>query len=190
MYPIFCEFGFPLILQSDNGGEFANGLLTALLDYVNANHRFTTPYNPRANGGVERYVGISTTLVGKLLEGAINLWDLKLPTAQLTINSRLTGHHNSSSFSLMLGRPAPSFRLLDADLLPASTASCPDLLSSEALPDTSEWREVLDQLESLVYPSIRELRDMTNLQRQKRFNKNNKNSSPLRWVLLSWPKIL
>ena len=74
----------------------------------------------------------------------------------------------------MLDRPAPSFRLLDADLLPASTASCPNLPSSEALPDTSEWREVLDQLGSLVYPSIRELRDMTNLQRQKRFNKNNK----------------
>ena len=121
LYPIFCEFGFPLILQSDNCGEFANGLLTALLDYVNANHRFTTPYNPRANGGVERYVGISTTLVGKLLEGALNLLDLKLATAQLAINSRVTGRHNSSFFTLMLARPAPSFRRLDADLLRAST---------------------------------------------------------------------
>ena len=56
LYQIFCEVGFPAILQSDNGGENVNEVIYALLSLINARHNCSTPYNPRGNGVAECWV--------------------------------------------------------------------------------------------------------------------------------------
>jgi hypothetical protein len=54
-YMIFCAFGPPKIMQSDNGTEFVNQLVEALLKAANVD-RLVAPWNPRANGLAERTV--------------------------------------------------------------------------------------------------------------------------------------
>ena len=50
LFYIFCEVEFPMIIQSDNGSEFVNSILSALCSLINVAHRLVTLYNPRANG--------------------------------------------------------------------------------------------------------------------------------------------
>lgn len=59
LYKLFCDIGFPNILQSDNGREFRNEMLKKLTTQAGVDHRFVTPYHPRANGVAERYVALT-----------------------------------------------------------------------------------------------------------------------------------
>ena len=53
---VFSDFGYPRILQSDNGSEFKNVTVKLLTESTGIDHRLTTPYHPRANGSAERWV--------------------------------------------------------------------------------------------------------------------------------------
>ena len=89
LFTIFCEIGFPTILQSDNGTEYVNDILKALFGLINAAHRLITPYNPRANGVAERWVQLAVRAIRKCLEGAETDWDLFTPGTQLALNTRV-----------------------------------------------------------------------------------------------------
>ena len=56
LYQIFCEVGFPAILQSDNGGENVNEVIDALVSLINARHNCSSLYNPRGNGVAECWI--------------------------------------------------------------------------------------------------------------------------------------
>lgn len=66
---IFIDFGFPKILQSDNGAESVNTVIAALTSEFAIDHRLVTPYHPRANGLAERFVQTACRSIKKLLEG-------------------------------------------------------------------------------------------------------------------------
>lgn len=51
---IFLRHGLPRVIQSDNGTQYVNELIQNLLRCVRVAHRRILPYNPRANGVVER----------------------------------------------------------------------------------------------------------------------------------------
>lgn len=53
LFHIFCEFGHPKIVQSDNGGEFVDELLEHLALLYSFTHRKTTTYHPQSNGVAE-----------------------------------------------------------------------------------------------------------------------------------------
>ena len=59
----FSFWGVPKVIVSDNGGEFNGKLLKFLLTTTGVDHRTTAPYNPRANGKVER---VQQTLIESL----------------------------------------------------------------------------------------------------------------------------
>ena len=73
LWKIFSIVGFPKILQSDNGSEFINDVLKALTKLIGIEHRFISPYNPRADGKVERSIGTVMMIIKKLLHGTNNL---------------------------------------------------------------------------------------------------------------------
>lgn len=56
LFDVFCDIGFPRVLQSDNGLEFANHVLKELITAMVVDHRLITPCHPRANGVAERNV--------------------------------------------------------------------------------------------------------------------------------------
>jgi hypothetical protein len=56
LHGIISTFGIPRILKSDNGPTFTSHELERFCKYFGIDHRFTTPYWPRANGEVERFM--------------------------------------------------------------------------------------------------------------------------------------
>lgn len=52
--PIFVEWGYPTILQSDNGTEFKNQLMSKFLETKNIEPRYSSPRHPQTNGAVEK----------------------------------------------------------------------------------------------------------------------------------------
>ena len=168
---IFCEVGFPFILQSDNGTEFANAILEALLTLVRAAHHFSTPYNPRANGLAERWVQASLFGIRKILDGAETDWDLVSPGVQFGLNTKVISIHESAPFSLFFARSFPSFR---ATALPSTSDDAmiaPALSYDESI---EKWLEVVSQMESVVFPAIRERRDASNARMVSRFEASNR----------------
>jgi hypothetical protein len=43
---VFFDFGFPCILQSDNGTEFVNRIIQKIMKSAHIDHRLITPYHP------------------------------------------------------------------------------------------------------------------------------------------------
>ena len=175
LYTLFCIAGFPRIIQSDNGLEFVNAVITALLKRINVDHRLSTPYHPRGNGATERAVGMVIKSIRKSLEGATVLWDLAIHAVQLALNTRVTDHHASAAFSLFFARGFPSFStasLPEVSLEAGNTAvTLPTAPSSAAL---DSWQQTINDMEAIVFPAIRELRDQVNSKRASRFNKENR----------------
>eukprot|EP01135_Chromosphaera_perkinsii_P000501 Nk52_evm1s100 gene=Nk52_evmTU1s100 len=101
---LFCTMGFPKILQSDNGKEFSNATLNELLSILRADHRFIAPYNPAANGIVERSVALMKQSLLKDLRGQTAFWDRSLPTTQLALNTRVLRDSPFTPFSLFFTR--------------------------------------------------------------------------------------
>jgi hypothetical protein len=110
LFRIFCDFGFPRILQSDNGREFVNGILHALSKHAGIDHRLITAYHPRANGLAEVSVRTSKHVLQRSFLGQHRQWDLHLPAAQLSINLKVRAFHRSQPFSLMFGHRFNGFR--------------------------------------------------------------------------------
>ncbi|SAM00567.1 hypothetical protein [Absidia glauca] len=108
--PVFCDFGIPTILQSDNGKEFANKVMARFKTKAGFDHRLITPYYPQGNGSAERTVGTSMRLIKKLVEGVTDSWDLFVPSAQLAINAKVSKRLNATPFSVMFGRRINDFK--------------------------------------------------------------------------------
>lgn len=106
---VFQDFGFPRILQSDNGPEFRNEVMDSLRSLMSASHRFTTPYNPRANGISEAAVKKLKSVVRKLTLGALPTWARYLRAAQYMTNLKVASVHHSTPFSLFFARRQNDF---------------------------------------------------------------------------------
>jgi transposase InsO family protein len=94
----FCDFGFPRIIQSDNGPEFVNQLVELMTKNVGIDHRLTTAYHPRANGMAERTVQTACRAIRKLLDNEDRQWDHFVPAVQLFKNSKIAAFHGGSFF--------------------------------------------------------------------------------------------
>ena len=141
LWKIFCLIGWPRILQSDNGPEFVNEILRALIKLTGIDHRLISPYNPRADGKVERVIGSTMMIIKKLLHGAKQNWSIYVPFAQVTFNDKVASLTGSSPFSLMFGR---SLNQLTDYTKMEEPISIP----------LSDWEEHQNKILSVIYPAI------------------------------------
>ena len=51
---VFLQYGYPTVLQSDQGGEWLNAVLRQLTKLLSIEHIVTTSYRPHLNGSTER----------------------------------------------------------------------------------------------------------------------------------------
>ena len=142
LWNLFCLFGIPKILQSDNGSEFVNDILRALVKITGIDHRLISPYNPRADGKVERAIGTVMSTIKKMLYGSLKHWPLFVPFAQLTFNQKISSLTNSTPFSLMFGRQFNEFRNYSGVHESISTM------------EIDEWKKHQEKILSVIYPSI------------------------------------
>lgn len=127
LWSLFCTFGLPKIMQSDNGSEFVNEIVRALVKLTGIDHRFISPYSPRADGKVERAIGTVMSVIKKELHGRSVDWPLFVPFAQLAFNHKVTTLTGSSPFVLMFGRALNELK--DYTDIPAGSEPTPISLS-------------------------------------------------------------
>ena len=101
---VILRFGAPLELVSDRGLHFLNDTIVALTQHYNIQHRKTTPYNPKANGAVERTNGTVVRVLGKVISVHQRDWDEKLPAVIHAYNTTHKETTGRSPFYLVYGR--------------------------------------------------------------------------------------
>ena len=101
---IFGDYGFPQIIQSDNGTEFRNQVMGHISKNLGIDRRYSTPYNPMGNGIAEANVKIALNTLRKMIKSDGRDWNLYLPIVQLCINRFIKSKTLSSPFSLMYAR--------------------------------------------------------------------------------------
>jgi len=104
LYRIFTTIGFPRVLQSDNGTEFVNEIVTVMTKTMGVQHRLVTPYHPRGNGVAENHVKTACNMIRKEVHDHKETWARHVPMVQLAMNTRVVALHNSSPFSLFFAR--------------------------------------------------------------------------------------
>jgi hypothetical protein len=140
----YCTiFGFPRILQSDNGTEFVNELMKLLKETAGFDHRLITPYHAAANGTAERWVQNALNVIRKMIDGARHDWDLYVPSTQYALNVKIAARHGSTPFSLMFNRSPNGFN---------------DFTGSLGLHpfDGEAYAARIEQFANIVFPAINE----------------------------------
>jgi hypothetical protein len=74
---VFCTFGFPRVMISDNGPEFANEIWTGVLTILGIKYSFASPYHPESNPTERRNRDIKY-YIKKYLDKNHKNWDLRL----------------------------------------------------------------------------------------------------------------
>ena len=147
LHDIFLLFGTPHVLQSDNGREFVNDVLTEYLKIAGTDKRTVAAWNPAANGLAESGVKIVKTTLRKMVAGSFGRWPSALRGAVFDVNARQSGAHKSVPFSLFFGRA----------LNPRIPKGFGDALDKVVLPDAHVVNSIADRkqlLEEVVRPVI------------------------------------
>ena len=110
LWMIFCEYGTPKIMQSDNGLEFVNRVMKAMTVIHGIDHRLITAYHPSANGQVERRNKEVSKALKKFTEGTYAAWQQWLPLVQISLNEAISERTGSAAFALMYNRRFNEFR--------------------------------------------------------------------------------
>ena len=165
LFKLFCDIGFPKIIQSDRGSEFVNELMTKMVMECGIDHRLITAYHPQGNGITERYVGIVSEMIYKQLKGKADLWEKFIPSTQMWVNTRQSKSTKSTPYSLMFARSAtPFLNYVDAE---------------NKLLDGAEVQRRLEFLTHLVYPTIADSSKTTKNLEGEKINQNVKKSGKL-----------
>ena len=149
---IIRDFGIPKIIQSDNGTEFANEVMTEMCSLLKIDKRFSAPYHPACNGAVERLNQTVVSILRKMMFGETRRWALFLPIVQLAHNNKVSARNGCTPFSLMFTRKMNMF-------MDHSNVELTDVESSELV---KRYNQAVD----VIYPAVEE--------RTKSYNSNMK----------------
>ena len=101
---LFCVFGCPSLIISDQGREFVNEMSALLFTKTNTQHRVTSAYHPQTNGLTERFnQTLSNCLVSKINESQTD-WDEKLDAILFSYRVSKQASTKYSPYFLMFGR--------------------------------------------------------------------------------------
>lgn len=100
----FCHHGFPGVINSDNGSEFLNSVLTKLKENFKIETHLSLPYTPQSNGTAEIGVKIFKTKLLTLLDGNLDHWNRIIPWVQAITNFSPATRSNIEPSFLHFGR--------------------------------------------------------------------------------------
>ena len=101
------DFGTPLVLISDRGGEFTSVQFQQLCQRYNISVGFTTPYHPRGNSITERVHGTMKTVLGLMCKGSPYQWPKYLGETQKVLNTAVHTTLGEQPHFVFFSRRAP-----------------------------------------------------------------------------------
>ena len=100
---VFCVFGTPAVIVSDNGPAFRSELAAKASSFYGYRHIHTLPYNPQANGTAESAVKRIKMLLEKQTKDYAD-WHRLLPLAQHMLNTTVHTAFGMSPYEALFGR--------------------------------------------------------------------------------------
>ncbi len=104
-----CTYGPPKILLSDQGRQFVNETITALVKKFCIKHKITSAYHPETNGAVEIMNKVVVNCLRKLIEENPNDWPTLIPFVVLAYNNKINNITKFSPFVVVFGKPLNGF---------------------------------------------------------------------------------
>ena len=123
---IWCRFGCPIELISDQGSHFLNSVVRELTLHYAVVHKKSTPYYPQANGLAESTNKTLQNILRKIVNENRTDWDTKLHSALWAYRTSYKTSIQSTPFRLAFGLEAvmpvefqvPSLRIQIRERLP------------------------------------------------------------------------
>ena len=101
---LYMIYGIPEYINSDQGNEFTNDVLSRLNQRLDVGHRITTPYYPQANGLAERYNQTLKTALKAYCDEKPGTWDWYIGGVTFAYNTSLNAVTGFSPYYLIFGR--------------------------------------------------------------------------------------
>ena len=150
---IFCDFGTPRILHSDNDPTLVTDIHNNVCKILGIHTRTSIPYKPASLGKAERVVGVALTCIHKDMAALGMQWDLNLEFIQLYINIKIKDITGTDPFSLMFHRPCNIFHMQDP---PEHDMDALRIEHPCAKLSLEQWIEHSKKLHEILFPAVRE----------------------------------
>ncbi len=105
---IFCRFGYPEQIHSDQGSQFTSRLFQEVCSYLNIRKTTTPPYHPCSNGQVERVHRDLAKMLRALCHHDDGDWEELLPQALLALRTAVNRTTGLAPFQVVFGRDVSS----------------------------------------------------------------------------------
>ena len=96
-----CRHSCPIMITSDCGGEFKNKILQNLEERLGIEGKFTSGWNPKANGVAEAVNKSITRYLKSLVDMNVDEVEDWLPSLQLSYNSSIHRSHRFSPYEIL-----------------------------------------------------------------------------------------
>ena len=101
---VFCFYGFPERIHSDQGANFESKLISELLSLTGVAKSHTTAYHPMGNGQTERFNRTLGSMLRSLPLAAKQHWTQQIQTLTFAYNATVHETTGYAPFYLMFGR--------------------------------------------------------------------------------------
>ena len=103
---IWCRYGCPIELISDQGGHFLGQVVESLTSFYAVVHKRSTPYYPQANGLAESTNKTLKNILRKIVNENRTDWDTKLQSALWAYRTTYKTNIRTTPFRLAFGLEA------------------------------------------------------------------------------------
>ena len=100
---IILRFGMPLVIHSDQGREFENGLMKSLCALLGCTKTRTAPYHPESDGMIERFNRTCLMMRSMFVNDRRDNWHELLPFVMHAYRTSVHESTGYSPFRLMMG---------------------------------------------------------------------------------------